>query len=277
MNSPSRTARRRSPVSFSRRLKLTGDLRRAVRDGEFTVDYQPLVALDDGHVLGAEALVRWEHPEYGRIAPLDFIPLAEETGLIGAIGEFVLREACTEAKRWEAMCAPDAPVYVSVNLSSKQFRPPGQIVEDVRRATGDAGLDPSRLMLEITESVLMLDRQSAARDLQELRRLGVRVAIDDFGTGYSALTYLREFPIDIVKMDRSFVNELGSGSDRALVRSVMEMGEALDMEIVAEGIEDLRQLDSLRSLRCNIGQGYYFSRPLSAEQMTQVLTERTAK
>jgi diguanylate cyclase (GGDEF)-like protein/PAS domain S-box-containing protein len=256
-----------------KRLQLIGDLRRAVRDGEFTVDYQPLVALKDAGVLGAEALVRWEHPEYGRVPPADFVPLAEETGLILPIGEFVLREACRQAKTWQTMNPDAAPVYVSVNLSPRQFRPPGKLVGDVRAACDEAGLDPSRLMLEITESVLMHDRESAARDLQELRDLGVRIAIDDFGTGYSALSYLREFPIDIVKMDRSFVNELGRNrGDNALVRSVLELGEALDMEIVAEGIEDDRQLDSLRDLHCAIGQGFYFSRPLSAKQMTDLLS-----
>jgi EAL domain-containing protein (putative c-di-GMP-specific phosphodiesterase class I) len=259
-------------ATAKRRLQLTGDLRRAVENQEFTVDYQPLVSLADGRVLGAEALVRWEHPEFGRIAPDDFIPLAEETGLIVPIGEMVLREACRQAKSWQQLAGTDGPAYVSVNLSPRQFRPPGKLVSDVQRLTAETGLDPSCLLLEITETVLMHDREHAARDLQALRDLGVRVAIDDFGTGYSSLSYLREFPIDIVKMDRSFVQELGRGrGDDALVRSVLELGEALDMQIVAEGIEDVAQLDSLRDLHCGIGQGYYFSRPISPERMFEVL------
>jgi diguanylate cyclase (GGDEF)-like protein/PAS domain S-box-containing protein len=253
-----------------RRLQLTGDLRRAVDRGEFSVDYQPLVDLSDGRVLGAEALVRWEHPTYGRIAPADFIPLAEETGLIGAIGEFVLREACRQAATWQD--EGNGATYVSVNLSPRQFRPPGRLVEQVKRLTAEAGLDPSCLLLEITESVLVNDREIAAKDLQELRGLGVRVAIDDFGTGYSSLAYLRDFPIDIVKMDRSFVQELGRGrADDALVRSVVELGDALDMQIVAEGIEDIDQLDSLRDLHCAIGQGYYFSEPVSGADIAEIL------
>jgi diguanylate cyclase (GGDEF)-like protein/PAS domain S-box-containing protein len=253
-----------------KRLQLTGDLRRAVDRNEFTVDYQPLVDLSDGRVLGAEALVRWEHPTYGRIAPSDFIPLAEETGLINAVGDFVLREACRQAKLWQD--TENGPTYVSVNLSPRQFRPPGALVEQVTRLTREAGLDPSCLLLEITESVLMNDREHAATDLQALRELGVRVAIDDFGTGYSSLAYLRDFPIDIVKMDRSFVQELGNGrADDALVRSVVELGDALNMQIVAEGIEEVAQLDSLRDLHCAIGQGYYFSEPVSGDDIDKIL------
>jgi diguanylate cyclase (GGDEF)-like protein/PAS domain S-box-containing protein len=260
-----------------RRLQLTGDLRRAVDRNEFTVDYQPLVDLSDGRVLGAEALVRWEHPTFGRIAPGDFIPLAEETGLITAVGEFVLREACHQAAAWQK--EGNGPTYVSVNLSPRQFRPAGRLVEQVTRLTAEAGLDPSCLLLEITESVLMNDRENAATDLQALRKVGVRVAIDDFGTGYSSLAYLRDFPIDIVKMDRSFVKELGNGrADDALVRSVVELGDALDMQIVAEGIEDLSQLDSLRDLQCAIGQGYYFSEPVSGDLLAEILrTPREAR
>jgi diguanylate cyclase (GGDEF)-like protein/PAS domain S-box-containing protein len=259
-------------VTARKRLQLTGDLRRAVDRGEFTVDYQPLVNLSDGRMLGAEALVRWEHPEYGRISPGDFVPLAEETGLIVPIGEFVLSEACRQAKHWQSEHPEQGNVYVSVNLSPRQFRPPGRLVEVVTRITREHGLDPSSLLLEITESVLMNDREHAAKDLQALRELGVRVAIDDFGTGYSSLAYLRDFPIDIVKMDRSFVRELGRGrADDALVRSVVELGEALDMQIVAEGIEDISQLDSLRDLDCAIGQGYYFSQPVSGDAINEAL------
>jgi diguanylate cyclase (GGDEF)-like protein/PAS domain S-box-containing protein len=264
-------------VAARKRLQLTGDLRRAVRDGDFKVQYQPLVNLDDGRMLGVEALVRWQHPTLGEIPPNDFIPLAEETGLIIPIGRFVLGEACRQAKLWEAQDRDGRSVYVSVNLSARQFRPAGQVVEQVREAAAEAGIDPSRLMLEITESVLMQDRDLIVSELKRLRELGAKIAIDDFGTGYSALSYLRQFPIDSVKMDRSFVHDLSRGAgDAALVRSVVELGEALDMEIIAEGIEHRQQLDSLSELRCTVGQGFYFARPLDADAVTELLSDEAA-
>jgi diguanylate cyclase (GGDEF)-like protein/PAS domain S-box-containing protein len=254
-----------------RRLQLTGDLRRALAEGQLTVNYQPLIRLTDGKMLGVEALLRWNHPTIGLVAPGDFIPLAEESGLIMSIGSFVLNEACRQLKLWQTE-HPDAPQYVSVNLSVRQFQREGHVVDEVRGALERNGLRGPHLMLEITESVLMEDRAPIVRDLEALRKLGVRIAIDDFGTGYSALSYLREFPIDTVKMDRSFVNNLGDGSaDSALVRSVVELGEALDMQIIAEGIEVQGQLDSVSDLRCDIGQGYFFAPPLDADAMRDLL------
>jgi diguanylate cyclase (GGDEF)-like protein/PAS domain S-box-containing protein len=254
-----------------RRLQLTGDLRRALAEGQLTVNYQPLIRLTDGKMLGVEALLRWNHPTIGLVAPADFIPLAEESGLIMSIGSFVLNEACRQLKLWQTE-HPDAPQYTSVNLSVRQFQREGHVVDEVRGALERNGLRGPHLMLEITESVLMEDRAPIVRDLEALRKLGVRIAIDDFGTGYSALSYLREFPIDTVKMDRSFVNNLGDGSaDSALVRSVVELGEALDMQIIAEGIEVQGQLDSVSDLRCDIGQGYFFAPPLDADAMRDLL------
>jgi diguanylate cyclase (GGDEF)-like protein/PAS domain S-box-containing protein len=255
-----------------KRLQLTGDLRRALDAGQLSINYQPLIRLDDGRMLGAEALLRWTHPELGLVPPVEFIPLAEESGLILSIGSYVLNEACHQLKAWQVEHPDRHPDYISVNLSVRQFQREGHVVEEVRSALQQAGIDGSQLMLEITESVLMEDRAPIVRDLEALRKLGVRIAIDDFGTGYSALSYLREFPIDTVKMDRSFVHNLGHGSaDSALVRSVVELGEALDMQIIAEGIEAQGQLDSVTGLRCDIGQGYFFAPPLDADAMRDLL------
>jgi diguanylate cyclase (GGDEF)-like protein len=255
-----------------KRLQLTGDLRRALGEGQLSINYQPLIRLDDGRMLGAEALLRWAHPEHGLVPPAEFIPLAEESGLILSIGSYVLNEACRQLKVWQSEHPGNHPDYISVNLSVRQFQREGHVVEEVRSALEQAGIEGSNLMLEITESVLMEDRQPIIRDLDAVRKMGVRIAIDDFGTGYSALSYLREFPIDTVKMDRSFVHNLGQGSaDSALVRSVVELGEALDMQIIAEGIEVQGQLDSVTGLRCDIGQGYFFAPPLDPDAMRNLL------
>jgi EAL domain-containing protein (putative c-di-GMP-specific phosphodiesterase class I) len=265
-------------LAARKRLQLSGDLRRAVNEVQFTVLYQPLIALEERRVVGVEALVRWDHPTLGQIPPADFIPLAEETGLIVPIGRFVLMTACRQAKAWHDQRPDQAPFYVSVNVSTRQFRQSGQVVEHVKEATEAAGLDPSHLMLEITESLLMEDRRAVTRELQELAALGVRIAIDDFGTGYSALGYLREFPIDTVKMDRSFVHDLAHGAgDAALVRSVLELGDALGMQIIAEGIENIRQLESLSTLRCETGQGFHFAPPLTAGDFGRLLADEPAK
>jgi len=263
-------------MAARKRLELSGDLRRALRAGELTVQYQPLVDLEDERVLGVEALARWNHPRLGEVPPEDFIPIAEEAGLIVPLGRWILGEACHQVKRWQESRPDEPPIYVSVNVSARQFRQPGTVVAQVREATAESGVDPSLLVLEITESVLMQDRTAVGKELAELHELGVRVAIDDFGTGYSALSYLREFPmIDMVKMDQSFVNDLSRGAgDAALVRSVVELGEALDMQIVAEGIERRDQLDSLSRLNCGVGQGYFFARPLDAGAMDTLLEQR---
>jgi diguanylate cyclase (GGDEF)-like protein/PAS domain S-box-containing protein len=259
-----------------KRLELSGDLRHALSNGEISLEYQPLVQLSDGNLLGVEALARWAHPRLGDIPPVDFIPLAEETGLIVSIGRFVLDKACKQMSMWKDRYSASKFDYVSVNLSVRQFRPEGQIVKDVVASTRAAGLDPAHLMLEITESVLMNDREAIVRDLNRLRALGVRIAIDDFGTGYSALSYLRHFPIDTVKMDRSFVHDLGEDeADAALIRSVVELGEALDMKIVAEGIENRDQLDSVSALNCDVGQGYFFSVPVGPEAIDGLLSKDT--
>ena len=274
----SETFRSTMHMAAQKHLQLSGDLRRALRDGELSVHYQPLVDLGDRHVLGCEALARWEHPELGNVPPQDFIPIAEETGLIIPLGRWILGEACRQAREWQLTRPDEKPIYVSVNVSARQFRQCGTVVEQVKSALAESGVDSSLLVLEITESVLMQDRKAVNKELTELRRLGVRVAIDDFGTGYSALSYLREFPIDMVKMDQSFVNDLSRGAgDAALVRSVVELGEALDMEIVAEGIERQDQLDHLSGLQCDVGQGYFFARPLDGPAMSALLAAQAPR
>jgi diguanylate cyclase (GGDEF)-like protein len=246
------------------RLELEQDLRRAVERDEFVVHYQPEVSLQSGAVAGLEALVRWEHPERGLLLPEKFVPLAEETGLIVPIGEAVLEEACSWAKRW-CERRPSDPPAVCVNLSAGQFREP-RLADTVARILDKTGLEPNSLFLEITESTVMEDAPATAAALKELQDLGVRAIIDDFGTGYSSLSYLERFPVDYVKIDRSFV----AGLDRdpgteMLVSAVIRLANNLDLKTIAEGVETEQQLERLRGMGCDLAQGYLFSEPLSAE------------
>jgi diguanylate cyclase (GGDEF)-like protein/PAS domain S-box-containing protein len=235
-------------------------LRLAVDRGDFEIHYQPLVSLDTGRVTGVEALVRWEHPELGLVPPLDFIPLAEETGLIVPIGAHVLREACRQTKAWQDRLA--SPVTTSINLSARQFTDPG-LGATVAEAVADSGVDPRSIALEITESVLMENADSIGTTLRELIDLGVRLTIDDFGTGYSSLTYLKRFPVSGLKIDQSFVSGLGQDpNDSAIVSAVVGLAHSLGMEAVAEGVETPAQLERLRALGCDNGQGHWFSRPV---------------
>jgi diguanylate cyclase (GGDEF)-like protein len=242
-----------------KRLELENELRAAIEGGQLIVYYQPILDLRTGSVEGLEALVRWQHPRRGLVQPAEFIPLAEETGLILPLGRQVLFEACRHAARLQP--ANDKPPVMSVNLSARQFAQP-DLVQQVRSALDETGLAPERLKLEITESVAMADLERSVAVLQTLRRLGVRLAIDDFGTGYSSLSYLKQLPIDTVKLDRSFIEPLGDApSDAAIVRAVVELSNALGLSVTAEGIETQQQLAVLRSLGCASGQGYYLGRP----------------
>jgi diguanylate cyclase (GGDEF)-like protein/PAS domain S-box-containing protein len=252
------------------RLELRTDLQRAMESGQLELNYQPVVRLADGAVTGVEALLRWRHPERGMISPVEFIPIAEETGLIIPIGRWVLREGCRHARRLESAGAEKAP-RMSINLSLKQIQH-SDIVADVRDALEESQLPPERLVLEITESVLMDDTDLAVERLRALKELGVGLALDDFGTGYSSLSYLSRFPVDILKMDRSFLQEGSSPGARSLATAVVGLGATLALEVVAEGIEVTEQWEALRELGCDLGQGFLFARPMDADASVAFVT-----
>jgi diguanylate cyclase (GGDEF)-like protein len=257
-----------------RRLELETSLRRAVVRGEFRVHYQPLVHFERSEVIGFEALVRWEHPERGLTPPVEFLSIAEETGLIVPIGAWVLQEACAQAARWAAESSSARPLTVSVNLSARQLADP-EIVSVVEAALTAAGLDPSLLVLEITESVLMDNRDRAIAVLQALAAQGVRIGIDDFGTGQSSLGYLKVLPVHVLKIDQSFIDGLGKDpEDSAIVAAVVTLAHALGLTVTAEGIETSGQLQALRELGCDLGQGYYFARPQPGEIVRALVHHR---
>jgi EAL domain-containing protein (putative c-di-GMP-specific phosphodiesterase class I) len=240
------------------------DLRRALTIGEFEVYYQPLITLKTEKISGFEALLRWHHPERGMVPPLEFIPVAEEIGLIGQIGAWVLKQACLEAAKW-----PD-DIHIAVNLSPAQFRDRA-VVLDVVAALGVSGLPAHRLEIEITESVLLQDTQSNLAILGELRDLGVGISMDDFGTGYSSLAYLQKFSFHKIKIDRSFVSELERPESIAIIRAVMGLGNSLGMKTTAEGVETEEQLETLKKEGCTEVQGYLFSKPVPAAQAALLL------
>ena len=246
------------------RLELEADLQRAIDRRELEVFYQPIIMLGTGELAGHEALVRWRHPTRGLMSPGAFIPVAEETGMIGSIGRFVLREATRQAAAWAAMTG--AELSMNVNLSGRQLEDP-TLVDEVTAILRETGLPAGRLVLEITETVLMQDTETTIERLRTLRALGVRLAVDDFGTGYSSLRYLNRFPLDVLKMAKPFVDGLGSqDEDPALARAIVDLGASLGLTIVAEGIERSAQLAHLRRLGCPLGQGYWFARPMPAAE-----------
>src|SRR4051812_24723541 len=223
------------------RVRLESDLRKAVTEDQFVVHYQPMVSMQTGLITGVEALVRWQHPERGLIPPNDFIPLAESTGLIREIGEWVLREACTQAMSWHAAQPDRPPLKLSVNLSARQLQQP-ELPKLIAEVLAETGLPAQQLTLEMTESVLIDNRDETLTTLTALRELGVKLAIDDFGTGYSSLSYLHRFPVDVLKIDRSFVERLSTGGDTALVSTILRLGQTMRLETVAEGIERPQEL-----------------------------------
>ena len=248
------------------RLRMETDLRLAIERGEFELFYQPLVTLGTGRITELEALVRWRHPERGLVPPLEFIPLAEETGLIVPIGTWVLGEACRQMREWQDRFPRESPLSVSVNLSVRQFVQPN-FVRHVAEVVKASGLDPHCLKLEITESFAIDDPKGTRGMLQELRELGVRIYLDDFGTGYSSLGYLHQLPLDAIKIDRSFVMQMNLGATHLqLVRTVRSLAENIGVFAVAEGVETAEQLSALRAMGCESAQGYLFSKPVSAHE-----------
>jgi EAL domain-containing protein (putative c-di-GMP-specific phosphodiesterase class I) len=244
-------------------------LRRALERGELVLHYQPKVNLMTGAIAGAEALLRWTHPTRGPIAPAQFIPVAEECGLILPIGVWVLREACTQARNWMKAGLP--VTTMSVNVSAMEFRDKN-FLDGLFAILAETNLDPRFLELELTESVLMRRAEITASILQTLRKRGVQVAVDDFGTGYSSLSYLRKFPVDALKIDQSFVRQISTaGDDTTIVKAVIGMARSLKLRVIAEGVETLEEVAFLRAYRCEEAQGYYFSRPVPAEQFAMLL------
>ncbi|MEM7307058.1 MAG: GGDEF and EAL domain-containing protein [Planctomycetota bacterium] len=247
------------------RLRLEADLRHAVDRGELCLHYQPIVEMESGRIAGFEALLRWLNPERGLVSPGDFVPVAEETGLITPIGSWVLDEACRTSRRWNERYANGTPISVSVNLSGRQFAEP-DLASEIEAAIAKHELDPRALKLEITESVLMENSASNASQIKKLRDLGLELMIDDFGTGYSSLSSLHRFPIGTLKIDRTFVSRMEFEEENSeIVRTIMTLGKNLDMSVVAEGVETQAQLDQLRDLGCEMGQGFLFSNAVDAE------------
>ena len=252
----------------SRRLSTETSLRRGLERGEFRLHYQPLIDLASGRIVGAEALLRWPQPDGRMVSPADFIPVAEDTGLIVPLGEWVLREACAQAQAWQAR---QPGLRMAVNLSARQFQQKS-LAGMVAQVLAETGLAPSLLELELTEGMLMHNVEEAVRTLTQLHRMGLRLAIDDFGTGYSSLSYLKRFPIDTLKIDRSFVRDINTDpDDAAIVTAIVAMARSLHLEVTAEGVETAPQAAFLRSLRCNLVQGFHFGRPMPAEDFASRL------
>lgn len=246
------------------RLQLESDLRRAIERQEFFLCYQPIVELETGRLAGFEALIRWKHPERGLVSPAQFIPLAEETGLIVQIGHWVLHEACRQMREWYKVYPPSFPLQMSVNLSSKQFAQPNLIAQ-ISSILDETKLAPQFLKLELTESAVMDNVEAAIKQLMDIRALGIELSIDDFGTGYSSLSYLHRFPLNTLKIDRSFVMSMNEKENIEIVRTIIALAGSLGMVVIAEGVETFEQLRQLRNLGCDYGQGYYFSKPVEQD------------
>jgi diguanylate cyclase (GGDEF)-like protein len=256
------------------RQSIEASLRLALERQEFVLHYQPKIDLQSGTTIGVEALIRWQHPQRGLLAPAQFVPIAEDCGLIQPIGRWVLREACLQARAWQDAGLP--PITVAVNTSAPEFQAK-DFLEDIHAALEASRLEPRYLELELTESILMRDAEATKSVLHALADLGIKLAIDDFGTGYSSLSYLRKFPIDTLKIDQSFVNRmLGNADDAAIVSAVISMAKALRLHVIAEGVETPEQVAFLVAQHCDEGQGYHFGRPVAAEALATLLQAGTA-
>jgi predicted signal transduction protein with EAL and GGDEF domain len=259
-----------------KRHGLKEELRSAIDREQLVVQYQPIVALQSEEVVAAEALVRWNRTGHGRVMPSEFVPLAEETGLIIPVGEFVLGEACRQARRWQEADPTKKRTSIHVNLSAVEMQDEW-LIERVTSAIKNAGIEPQQLVLEITESVLVKDAELTASKLTELRQVGVRLALDDFGTGYSSLSYLRSLPLDILKIAMPFVEGITRGQQEAsFVRMIIELARTLGLEVIAEGVESPEQLTALRTLGCELGQGFYLGLPAGVDAETRVVLAETA-
>ncbi|HQU85461.1 MAG TPA: EAL domain-containing protein [Pyrinomonadaceae bacterium] len=254
-------------------LQLEIDLRRAIERREFVLHYQPIISLDSETMIGFESLIRWQHPERGMVPPNDFIPVAEETGLILYIGQWVLYESCRQMREWQDKFDLKTPLIVSVNLSARQLEQKDLIMQ-IEHILYETRFDPRNLKLEITESVIMNNAEQAAETVNQLREMGIRVSIDDFGTGYSSLSYLHHFPIDTLKVDRSFINRIGAEKENGeIVQTIINLAYNLGMEVVAEGVETAEQLDFLREIQCGYCQGFFYSRPVNSDTAAEMISD----
>jgi diguanylate cyclase (GGDEF)-like protein len=257
------------------RLDLKGDLERAIERKQLTLNYQPIFDLRTNRMAGVEALLRWHHPRRGLVPPAEFIPLAEETGLIVPIDRWVLREACAQAASWRATYGSLGSLRMSVNISAQGLQDPG-LVGETAAILEESGLEPSGLIIELTESVLVQDSAEVVERLQSLRDLGAAIAIDDFGTGYSSLSYVRQFPVDILKVDKAFIDPVADGGEgEAVAKIIIQLGQSLGLEVVAEGIERLEQVERLKTLGCHVAQGFYFARPLPTDGVDALLRQES--
>ncbi|MBD2534143.1 EAL domain-containing protein, partial [Nostoc flagelliforme FACHB-838] len=262
-------------IESTKLLQLETDLRRAVERQELRIYYQPIVSLETEKIIGFESLIRWQHPKQGLVLPTDFISVAEETGLIVPIGYWVLREACNQMHQWQQQF-PQTQLTISVNLSSKQLLQ-SNFTEQIYLILQETKLDPSRLKLEMTESVLIENTQSATAILWQLKEIGIELHIDDFGTGYSSLSYLHRFPISTLKIDRSFIKNMDTSSSYAeIVRTIITLAHNLSIDVIAEGIETVVQLEQVKKLQCKYGQGYFFSQPATVSVASALILQQSS-
>jgi len=258
-------------VALMERIELEDDLRTAIENQELELNYQPIVELETNRVTGMEALIRWNHPKHGLILPDKFIPIAEDANLIVPIGIWVLEEACRQASCWINQYGGEWDLSITVNLSIRQFQQ-SNLFKLVAETLARTALPPEYLILEITETLMIQNTEAMIEKLQRLKDLGIRLAIDDFGTGYSSLSYLHRFPVDILKIDKSFIEKVCQGKEgTAVARAIIMMGESLNLRVIAEGVENAEQASALKRLGCESGQGYHFSRPLDRDAMTEFL------